>query len=150
MTKPPRQSPQNTKGGRISPTATSCVFIQNQTVFSGLPIGIRGDHGAVAVTASKNAFQRCYDPLSVVWVILRTVVFQNFPYAIPDLAGDDRLLFPFADGVFVLYLTDVCVVVQDAVNMIAPPELALPGSETRRVQFLGGLFHGYRRERLAA
>lgn len=77
------------------------------------------------MTASENALQRGDDSLPVARIILRTVVFQIFPGPVPYLTGDDRLLFPLADGVFVLDFADVGMVVQEAVNVIPPPELSL-------------------------
>ena len=67
------------------------------------------------MTTSENAFQRGDDPLPVAGVILLTVVFQDFPGPVPDLAGDNRLLFPLAYGVLVLDFADIGVVVQKTV-----------------------------------
>ena len=103
-------------------------------------VGIGGHHGTAAMTAPEDTFQRGDDSLPVAGIILRTVVFQDFPGPVPDLAGDNRLLFTLADGVFILDLADVGVVVQNAVNVVPPPELPLTGPEARRVQFSGDQF----------
>ena len=94
------------------------------------------------MSAPQNSFQGRDYPLTVARVFFFSVAFLDFLRSVPNLSGDYGLLFPLADGVFVFDFADVGMVVQNAVNVVAPPWLALPRPVSGRVEFSGNQLWG--------
>ena len=78
-------------------------------------------HCTAAVTTFKNIFQWGYNPLPVFGFFVPVILFQDFLNSLPYFAGNNCLLFAFANRIFVLYLSNICMIVEHPVNMITLP-----------------------------
>ena len=88
------------------------------------------------MTAFDNATKRNIPASSLGWIFDRIIGLQNFLCANPRLLIDNGIMFTFVNNCsFVIYLSDIGVVIQNAVNRCCCPRFASLGFTTFRIEF---------------